>query len=141
MARNSGNRNSNSNRRGRDSDSWYSGGVDVARERPFTTAAAAAAAVGAGVFLWSRRNQISEQISQLSDQIGEWAENMNLPEKLGMSEDDTGGLTTGESGREMPGRPGRTSRSQGSRPTMTTGMSETGAGFATNGGGSPAPNS
>ena len=55
----------------------YSGWTDTARERPFATAAAAAAAVGASVFLWSRRSQISEQLSNLSDQIGEWSETMN----------------------------------------------------------------
>ncbi|QIL02641.1 hypothetical protein G7078_07480 [Sphingomonas sinipercae] len=54
----------------------YSGGfTDLARERPIATAAAAAAAVGAGVFLWSRRGQISDQLSSLSDQISEWSEN------------------------------------------------------------------
>ena len=50
--------------------------MDTARERPFAAAATAAAAVGAGVFLWSRRNQISDQISNLSDQLGEWTGNM-----------------------------------------------------------------
>jgi hypothetical protein len=30
--------------------------------------------VAAGVFLWSRRNQISDQIGNLSDQISEWRE-------------------------------------------------------------------
>jgi hypothetical protein len=54
---------------------YNSGWTGTARERPFATAAAAAAAVGASVFLWSRRNQISNQISSLSDQIGEWNEN------------------------------------------------------------------
>ena len=45
---------------------------DTARENPLAAAAAVGGAVAAGVFLWSRRNQISDQISQLSDQIGEW---------------------------------------------------------------------
>ena len=83
MATNRGNqRNSNSSRsnRGgnRQNDSFYGSGVlDTAREAPFKSAAVAAAAVGAGVFLWSRRNQISDQISQLSDQITDWAGSMN----------------------------------------------------------------
>ena len=74
MARNSrSSRNNNPSGRNQ-----YSGGfTDTARERPFTTAAAAAAAVGAGVFLWSRRNQISDQLSNLSDQIGEWREGLS----------------------------------------------------------------
>ena len=46
-----------------------------------TTAAAAAAAVGAGVFLWSKRNQISEQLSNLSDQISDWTESMRSNEQ------------------------------------------------------------
>ena len=40
------------------------------------TAAAAAGAVAAGVFLWSKRNQISDQISRLSDQVTSWADEM-----------------------------------------------------------------
>lgn len=70
-----------SNQRGRNNNpeghNQYSGGwMDTAKEKPFTTAAAAAAAVGAGVFLWSRRNQISDQISNLSGQIHDWADDM-----------------------------------------------------------------
>src|SRR3712207_1724522 len=56
---------------------FTSGWMDTARERPVAAAAAAAAAVGASVFLWSRRSQISEQLNNLSDQIGEWSETMN----------------------------------------------------------------
>ena len=48
-----------------------------------TAAAAAAAAVGAGVFLWSRRNRISDQISSLADQISEWREGMSSPGDFG----------------------------------------------------------
>ena len=59
---------------------------DYARERPFSAAAAAAAAVGAGVFLWSRRGQISEQISTLSDQLQEWNESRS---ETGMSDYDS----------------------------------------------------
>ena len=50
------------------------GWVDSAKDRPFTAAAAVGGAVAAGVFLWSRRNQISDQIAGLSDQISEWRE-------------------------------------------------------------------
>ena len=53
------------------------GWMDTARERPVAAAAAAAAAVGASVFLWSRRSQISDQLNNLSDQIGEWSETMS----------------------------------------------------------------
>ncbi len=51
--------------------------IDSARERPFTAAAAIGGAVAAGVFLWSKRNQISDQISGLSEQLNEWREGMN----------------------------------------------------------------
>ena len=68
-----GGRNNNPSGRNQYSGSW----TDTARDRPFTTAAAAAAAVGAGVFLWSRRNQISDQLASLSDQINEWREGLS----------------------------------------------------------------
>src|SRR5829696_6500565 len=73
MARNNQRGRKNNNPEGRNQ---YSGWSDTARERPMATAAAAAAAVGAGVFLWSRRNQISDQISSLGEQIGEWTDGM-----------------------------------------------------------------
>ena len=50
--------------------------ISAARENPLTTAAALGGAVAAGVFLWSRRNQISDQIGNLADQISEWREGM-----------------------------------------------------------------
>ena len=50
--------------------------ADTAKERPLASAAAAAGAVAAGVFLWSNRNRISDQISRLSDQISDWTEDM-----------------------------------------------------------------
>ena len=79
MAKNSSNRSRNNNPTGRNQ---YSGGwMDAAKDRPMTTAAAAAAAVGAGVFLWSKRNQISEQLSNLSDQISDWTESMRSNEQ------------------------------------------------------------
>ena len=54
------------------------GGVLVmARDRPIAAAAAAAAgAAAAGLFLWSKRNEISDQINSLSDHIGEWSGTM-----------------------------------------------------------------
>src|SRR5215213_9853704 len=90
------------NRRGRNNNpegrNQYSGGVmDMARDRPIAAAATAAAAVGAGVFLWSRRNQISDQISNLSDQFGEWTSNFGSSGSGQFESDDTGssGGTTG----------------------------------------------
>ena len=72
-----GNRGRSKNNNPEGYNQYNSGWIDTARERPVAAAAAAAAAVGASVFLWSRRSQISEQLNNLSDQIGEWSENMN----------------------------------------------------------------
>jgi hypothetical protein len=43
--------------------------LDVAREAPLATAAAAAGAVAAGVFLWSKRAQITDQINEWTDSL------------------------------------------------------------------------
>jgi len=66
---NRGRRGQNNNPEGRNQ---YSGMMSMVRENPITAAAAVGSAVAAGVFLWSRRNQISDQLSNLSDQISEW---------------------------------------------------------------------
>jgi hypothetical protein len=50
----------------------YSGVIGTARANPVSTAAAVGGAVAAGVFLWARRNQISDQIGNLADQVGGW---------------------------------------------------------------------
>ena len=52
-----------------------SGAITTARDNPLATAIAVGGAVAAGVFLWSRRNQISDQIGNLSEQISDWREN------------------------------------------------------------------
>jgi hypothetical protein len=49
---------------------------ETAKDNPLKTAAVAAGAVAAGVFLWSKRNEISNQISELSDQIADWTNEM-----------------------------------------------------------------
>jgi len=96
--------------------------MDVARERPIAAAAAAAGAAAAGLFLWSKRNQISQQLSNLSDQISDWTESMSSNGQWSAG-DDTGGLTTN-----------RGSSNRGSRSTTSSrnnrGMSETGGGNA-----------
>jgi hypothetical protein len=126
---NQGNRSSSNNRGGSSenrSNRSNSGVMEIARDRPFTAAVTAAAAVGAGVFLWSRRNQISEQISNLSDQFGEWSQNMGSNSSGSFdASDDTGGFSTGGAGGSG----------------FSGGMSETGGGNAslgatTGGGGS-----
>lgn len=114
---------------------------DTARERPMATAAAAAGAVAAGVFLWSRRNQISDQINRLSDQITGWAEDMrsgSSSRELAMTEGPNESSAI-ESSRKTASRGGKSSsRATGKRSTASRGsaasparaMSETGAGNA-----------
>jgi hypothetical protein len=130
MPRNSSRgRNNNPSGRNQYSNDW----MDSVRDRPIATAAIAAASVGAGVFLWSKRNQISEQISNLSDQISDWTQNMRSSDQDEFETADTGG-----SPAAMGSTSARTSRSAGSRPTSTRGgtskgsrgMSETGVGNA-----------
>jgi len=71
----------------------YSGVAARARENPLATAAAVGGAVAAGVFLWSRRKQISDQIGSLADQISEWRDSTgseHAPEEAGSGENLTG---------------------------------------------------
>ena len=110
--------------RGSRSDDW--GVTELVRERPIAAAAAAAGAAAAGLFLWSRRAQISNQLSNLSDQIGDWAENMGSTEGQFDTGDDTAGLTT--SARSTTGSAG--TRGRTNRATSGRGMSETGGGNA-----------
>jgi len=113
------NRGGNNNPEGR--NQYSSGVMDIARERPVTAALGAAGLVGAGVFLWSRRNQISNQLSNLSDQIGEWTENMRSSGSDSDFDDTAGLATSGSTGSSN--NMGTTSR--GGR---SSGMSETGGG-------------
>jgi hypothetical protein len=108
-----------------------------ARDNPLTTAAAVGGAVAAGVFLWSRRNQISDQISNLSDQIGEWTQNMSsgTGNGNGSAMDDTAGLTTSGTRSGAGSRSASGTRSTSAKRGRTTGsrargMSETGGGNA-----------
>jgi hypothetical protein len=129
-------RNNNPEGRNQYSSSW----MNTARDRPIAAAATAAAAVGAGVFLWSKRNQISEQISNLSDQISDWTESMRSSGEEGEFETMGAGGSSSASATGITSS--RTSRSTGSRPTSTSarssrtnrGMSETGGGNASLGG-------
>jgi len=129
MARNNqrGGRNNNPSGRNQYSSDW----MDGVRDRPMASAAAAAAAVGAGVFLWSKRNQISEQISRLSDQISDWTEERGwtgssneMATAGGMDESSEMGTsaTASRSGRSSAGRStsSTTRSSRGSRSSGQT---------------------
>ncbi|MEO6361233.1 MAG: hypothetical protein ABIO43_11775 [Sphingomicrobium sp.] len=87
---NTSNRSRNNNPEGR--NQYSNGWTDSVRDRPMTTAAVAAAAVGAGVFLWSKRDQISNQLTQLSEQIGQWTDSMQS-NRLEGAEFETAGMS------------------------------------------------
>jgi len=127
-----GSRSSNNNPEGR--NQYTSGLMGMARERPAAAAAAAAGAVAAGVFLWSKRAQISDQLNQLSEQIGEWKDNMNSDrefETVGAEADFSGASSGRPSGEfagsgDTGGKGGGTPRS--SRGTGTTASGKVGSG-------------
>lgn len=122
---------SNNNRGNRGNDrSMMSHWGETAKEKPFTTAAAAAGAVAAGVFLWSRRNQISDQISRLSDQITDWTDDMRSGGSPGSSREfaTTEGIaesSTTRSNRGTAGSRSSATRSTGSANRSTRGPTPT----------------
>ena len=111
-----GNRGRNNNPEGRNQ---YSGLSGRARENPLAAAAAVGGAVAAGVFLWSRRNQISDQIGNLSDQISEWRDGFQS------SDDDFAGEDTSTSFVASPRRRG-TRRTQSDIAEEALTLKETG---------------
>ena len=86
---NRGSRNNNPSGR----NQYSSGVMDIARDRPIAAAAVAAGAAAAGLFLWSKRTQISDQLSNLSDQFSKWREGMGSSDDWSTG-DDTAGLTS-----------------------------------------------
>lgn len=103
-----GNRGGNRGRRGRNNNpeghNQYSGMMGTARARPITTAAAVGGAVAAGVFLWSRRNQLSDQIGNLADTISEWRESMESDGDFVGDDAVAGGSAIGSASRARGGR-------------------------------------
>jgi len=106
------NRGRNNNPSGRNQYSDW-GVVDLARERPIAAAAVAAGAAAAGLFLWSKRTQITDQLSNLTDQFSDWREGMGSDEWS--SGDDTGGLTTSSSRQRGMSETGGGNASLGAR--------------------------
>jgi hypothetical protein len=130
---NRGGRNNNPTGRNQYSD-W--GVMEMARERPIAAAAAAAGAAAAGLFLWSKRSAISQQLSNLSDQFGEWSEGSGRGDSFAM--DDTAGLTTptkrsGAGSRSASGTRSATTNRSRSTTGKNRAMSETGGGKDTGG--------
>ena len=115
MARNnSRGRNNNPSGRNQYSNDW----MNSIKERPIAAAAVAAASVGAGVFLWSKRNALSEQMSNLSSQISDWTASMRSSDE---QEFETMGSESSPSGAATGSTSARTSRSTGSQSTSTRG--------------------
>lgn len=130
--------NSRSKSRNRSSDEpMMSHWADTARDKPIATAAAAAGAVAAGVFLWSKRNQISNQISDLSHQISDWAEGMQNKRRevalTGGPNESSAIESSRSTGRTRTGTTGRStgSRTSASRSTGTGSRQTSGSRSAT----------
>ena len=70
----SGNRGPRRRNNNPDGRNQYSGLAGTARANPLAATAAVGSAIALGVFLWSRRNQISEQVRGLADQVSGWRE-------------------------------------------------------------------
>jgi hypothetical protein len=83
---------------------------ETAKDNPLKTAAVAAGAVAAGVFLWSKRNEISNQISELSDQIADWTNEMR-----------NGSGSSNSRDLALTGGPNESSAIESSRATRSTG--------------------
>jgi len=117
MARtNNRGRNNNPTGRNQYSNDW----LDAVKERPIASAAVAAASVGAGVFLWSKRNALSEQMSNLSSQISDWTDKMRSPDQA----DEFEMAGSSPTGAASDTTSSRTSRSTGSRPTAARSTSK-----------------
>ena len=77
----------------------YSGVMGTARANPLSAAVAVGGAVAAGVFLWSRRNQISDQIGNLSDQVSGWREGLQSGDETPSESAAGSNLSTRREGR------------------------------------------
>lgn len=103
-----GGRNNNPSGRNQYSD-W--GVIEMARERPLAAAATAVGAAAAGLFLWSKRTQISDQLSNLTEQFGDWRESMRANGDGGDFSDEAepaGSTTSSNSSRRRGGRKNQT---------------------------------
>lgn len=119
MARNKTNRGGNSRSRNNNpsgknqySSDW--GVLELARERPLTAAAVAAGAAAVGLFAWSRRSQISDQLSGLTEQFSEWRDSQGWGSGND-SFDDTAGLTTAAATSSEASSSGGKSRRSGKK--------------------------
>ena len=124
MARNNrvdGNRNRRSRNNNPEGRNQYSGVIGTARGNPLAAAAAVGGAVAAGVFLWSRRNQISDQIGNLADQISDWRDGMTSDSDFAAEDGTLGQGFVGSSGSRR-----RDSRTQSEIAEEALTLKETG---------------
>ena len=97
MARSNSRSGRNNNPSGRNQYSDW-GVMEMARERPIAAAATAVGAAAAGLFLWSRRTQLSEQLNDLGERFGQWTESMRA------NGDGSDFEETGDTGRSSAAR-------------------------------------
>lgn len=111
---------SNSNRS--HSQPTTGGWADTARERPIATAAAVGGAVAAGAFLWSQRNRIGGQVSQMSEQVSQWSDKMRSQQGSSSSEmSGRSGTPMGVETGSQPELAGAGTSSAGNAPRATGG--------------------
>ena len=105
-----GRNNNNAEGRNQYTNEWMA----TAKDHPIATAAAVAGAVGAGVFLWSKRNQVNNQVNRISRTASEMSRRASS--KAGDWLDQ---MRSGSSSRElaMAGGPNESSGIESSRRT------------------------
>jgi hypothetical protein len=81
-----------------DGRNQYGGVMGTARGNPLATAASVGGAVAAGVFLWSRRSQVIDQMGNLADRFSEAREGMRSDGRAALKEDLETTSTTQERG-------------------------------------------
>jgi hypothetical protein len=86
----------------------YSGVMGKARENPLATAAVVGGAAAAGVFLWSRRNEIGDQLGNLAGQISEWRAGMTSDSGMAADQTSSGETFATTSGMATSGSSRRT---------------------------------
>jgi hypothetical protein len=120
-----------SNQRGRNNNNpsgrnqYSSDWMGTVRDRPMASAAAAAAAVGAGVFLWSKRNQISDQIGRLSDQLSDWSEQRGwsgTDSEMAMAEGSDSSASTSSGSNRSSGNTAKSRTTAGRATPQSTTM-------------------
>ncbi|MGH6706608.1 MAG: hypothetical protein ACREB1_07355 [Sphingomicrobium sp.] len=90
--------------RKRDSEGRFASGsfIDAMRDRPYTTAAAAAGVAAAGAFLWAKRDQIGDLASSGMDKFSE-LKSQRMGSGQSQSEIAEEALTLKETGRKSRG--------------------------------------